>query len=107
MTKEKMTFDDIKKVLAERDVKLADIAEAKSVSAAHVTNVAKGLVKSERVAKAICLSLDKTLEEVFGDAYLTKNKRGPKDRSVRKLEIINAIKAGKPVPKPSMTLSAN
>ncbi|NUZ10177.1 hypothetical protein HUZ36_05230 [Pseudoalteromonas sp. McH1-7] len=107
MTDKKMTFDAIKNELARLDVKLADIAEAKGVSAPHVTNVAKGLVKSERVARAICLSLNKELAEVFGDTYSAKGKRGPKDRSIRKLEIITAIKAGKPVPKPSMTLSAN
>ncbi|MEK0158286.1 hypothetical protein WLQ65_03890 [Pseudoalteromonas piscicida] len=107
MTKQKMTFEVIKKELTKRDVKFVDIAAAKDVTPAHVSNVAKGKVKSESVAEAICLALDKSMVDVFGDEYATPSKRGPKDRSIRKLEIITAIKAGKPVPKPSMTLSAN
>ncbi|ESP95054.1 MULTISPECIES: hypothetical protein [Pseudoalteromonas] len=102
MTYTTMSYEDIKKELSNKDIQIEDIAKAKRVSNSHVANVARGAVQSFVIAEAICLALNKKRTEVFGNKYLTKPKRGPKDRTQRRNQIIEAIQAGQPVPDPSM-----
>ncbi|MBS3796689.1 hypothetical protein [Pseudoalteromonas sp. BDTF-M6] len=101
MTSQEMTFDEIKRELNERKVLFSDIAEAMKVKPSHVSNVARGLVSSFRIATALALSLDKPITEVFGDKYANPGKRGPKDRSERKRQVIEALTNNKPVPAPT------
>ncbi|MBQ4840198.1 hypothetical protein [Pseudoalteromonas luteoviolacea] len=102
MTKKKMTFDAIRKELFNKDIQFADIAIAAKVTPGHVSNVARGSAKSIHIAKAIALSLGKSLDQVFGEDYAQTKKRGPKKRTQRRNQIIEAIQAGQPVPDPSM-----
>ncbi|OCQ21943.1 hypothetical protein A7985_09035 [Pseudoalteromonas luteoviolacea] len=104
MTKKKMTFEAIKKELIAKDIQFSDIAKAVDVTPSHVSNVARGSATSMHIAKAISLSLGKPLEHVFGEDYSHTKKRGPKDRTQRRNQIVEALQAGKPVPSPSMNL---
>ncbi|AZZ98269.1 hypothetical protein [Pseudoalteromonas sp. R3] len=99
---EHMSIEDISSGLSANDVQFSDIAAAKGCSVSHVYNVAAGNSTSKHIATAICLSLGKTLTSVFGDKYTTRKKRGPKNREIRRQQIADAIKQGKPVPVPRM-----
>lgn len=92
--------DSIKSLLRQRDICLSDIATACRVSSSTVTMVINRKGQSLPVAKAICLALDKPLELVFGDveSYYNPKKRGPKDRSKRTAQVVEAIRKGQPVP---------
>ncbi|MEC4091820.1 hypothetical protein [Pseudoalteromonas rubra] len=101
-TFEPMSIQDISNGLSANDVQFSDIAAAKGCSVSHVYNVATGNSTSKHIATAICLSLGKSLSSVFGDKYTTSKKRGPKNRETRRQQIVEAIKQGKPVPRPRM-----
>ncbi|WP_300583246.1 hypothetical protein [uncultured Pseudoalteromonas sp.] len=100
MTPNKMTFEEIKKTLKERDVTFTDIAKALEMTPGHITNVARRDARSKNVANAISLSLGLSLTEVFGNEYDGTTKRGPKDRTARKQVIYEALRNKKPVPAP-------
>ena len=100
MTSKKMTFEEIKKTLRERDITFTDIAHALEITPSHVTNVAKRTARSKPVAEAIALSLDLEFAEVFANEYDGTTRRGPKDRTERKQQIYAALRDKQPVPAP-------
>ena len=100
MTNKSMEHQLIKASLEAKNITFSDIAKAKEVSPTHVVKVSNRGTQSLPVAKAICLALDKSLEEVFGDvdAYFSPAKRGRPDRSQRTAQVVEAIRKGQPVP---------
>ena len=102
MNKNSITRDGIKLRLDELDIKYTDIASAMGVTSSHVIGVVSRRTFSKPVANAVCLALDLPLHEVFGDVdkYFSPKKRGPKERTERKTQVIRAIQNGQPVPAP-------
>lgn len=100
MTRNSIDHEQIKTELSAKNITFTDIAIAKNVTASHVIRVANRKTNSLPVAKAICLGLNKPLEDVFGDVepYFTPAKRGRPDRTVRTAQVVDAIKRGLPVP---------
>ncbi|PAJ71659.1 hypothetical protein CJF42_25545 [Pseudoalteromonas sp. NBT06-2] len=97
-----LSYIEIQEKLKQNDVLLADIADALEVSRSHVSHIARGNAVSFRVAKAIALSLNLEVSQVFGDKYANQNSQGRKGRVKRKAQIKDAILNNKPVPTPSM-----
>jgi transcriptional regulator with XRE-family HTH domain len=92
----KLTFSRIQELLSEKNILLADIADALKVSRTHVSLIARGESTSNRVANAIALSLDLPINQIFGDKY--ERNHNPSERATRKQQVIKAIRAGQPVP---------
>ena len=92
--------ESIKTQLKQKNILLSDIATACNVSSSTLTAVLNRKGQSLPVATAICLALNKPVIQVFGDVepYYNPKKRGPKDRSKRTAQVVEAIRSGQPVP---------
>ena len=101
MKKQTMEFRQIHSALQLRNIKFSDIAEALKVTSSMPATIAKRKGSSLRIATAICHCLEKQIHEVFGDvdSYINQQtRRGPRDRTERKKQIVEAIRAGEPIP---------
>ena len=100
MSKNTILHEQIKTELSAKNITFTDISIAKKVSASHVIRVANRKTYSLPVAKAICLALNKSLDDVFGDvdAYFNPAKRGRPDRTARTAQVVAAITNGLAVP---------
>lgn len=94
-----MTLEQIKARCAERDVKFSEIAEGAGVQPCFVTSVAKGVGTSIKVANAFSICMDVPRNLIFGKKYEGNHRRGPKDRTVRRNQVVAAVRSGTPLPK--------
>ncbi|AXQ97995.1 helix-turn-helix domain-containing protein [Pseudoalteromonas piscicida] len=87
----KLTYQQIKEKLDEKDILLSDIAEVLGVSRSHAYQIAKGLGKSKRVAEAIAKCLELKLTDVFGDEYENVHSRSKSCRDKRRNELAKVL----------------
>lgn len=67
MAKTNLTIEETKRLLKENNVKISDISSVLNVTQSHVSNVLHRRSYSVKVARAICVLVNKPLQEVFGD----------------------------------------
>ncbi|WP_419147542.1 helix-turn-helix domain-containing protein [Pseudoalteromonas 'SMAR'] len=80
----RLTYEEIKFQLKQKDIYLSDIAVALKVSRSHAYQIASGRAKSKRVAEAISRCLGLTLEQVFADEYtnVSRDKRDQRRKQI-------------------------
>lgn len=90
---------EIKKVLTDKSIRIAYIAEALGCSAAHVSNVINRKTYSKRVAQCVSLALGLPVTEVFGDVkpYFEAASSHQQQSVEHKNQIVNALRAGQSI----------
>jgi DNA-binding XRE family transcriptional regulator len=87
----KLTYQQIKEQLEEKDILLSDIADVLGVSRSHAYQTAKGQSRSKRVAEAIAKCLDLKISDVFGNDYENVQARSKSCRDKRRSELAKVI----------------